>query len=146
MSGAAAALSIGSGVFGALGALRQGAAARAAGKFQQKVMKQQAASERSAARAEAEDLRISGSRARASSLARLGASGVDVSGSPLMVDEAFVRDVALQSARALHGGQVRGQRLEQQGKLARFAGNNARTASFFGAGSSLLSGLRGAIG
>lgn len=138
-------LSIGSGILGAIGAIQEGNAADKAGKFQQKVLDQQAASERDKAGAEAEDFRRGGSRARASSLARLAASGAAPEGSPLLVDAAFVKDIALGSSRVLQGGDVRGTRLEQQGVLARFEGRNAKSASRIRAGQSLLSGFSGAI-
>ena len=141
-----AALSIGGGILGAIGAIQEGKAADKAGKFQQKVLDQQAASERDVAGASAEDFRRSGSRKRASSIARLSGGGVAPEGSPLLVDEAFVKEIALGSGRLLHGGAVRGARLEEQGELARFQGRNAKAASRIKAGSSLLSGLSGAIG
>lgn len=138
-------LSIAGGFLGAFGAIQEGKAADRAGKFQQKVLDQQAASERDVSRADAEDFRRRGSRARASSISRLSASGAAVEGSPLLVDEAFVKDIALGSARILQGGEVRGTRLNQQGVLARFEGKNAKFASKIKAGQSLLSGFEGAI-
>ena len=137
-------LSIAGGFLGAVGALQAGKAADRAGKFQQAVLDQQAASERDVSRAVAEDFRRRGSRARASSIARLSASGAAVEGSPLLVDEAFVKDIALGSARILQGGEVRGTRLAQQGVLARFEGKAAKAASKIRAGQSLLTGFRGA--
>jgi hypothetical protein len=70
---------------------------------------------------------------------------VSPTGSPLLVDESFVKDIALGSARILQGGEVRGTRLTQQGELARFQGKNAKAASRIRAGQSLLSGFAGAI-
>lgn len=139
-------MSILSGILGAVGAIREGKAADRAAKFQAEVLDQQAASERNVAGAEAEGFRRRGSRARASSIARGGASGIDTQkGSPLLVDEAFVKDIALGSARVLQGGEVRGTRLEQQGVLSRFQGKNAKSASLFRAGQSILTGIQGAI-
>lgn len=145
MTALAGALSIGSGLLGAFGALKSGKAAAQAAKFQAKILEQQAASERDVSRAEAEDFRRRGSRARASSIARLSGTGAAIEGSPLLVDESFVKDIALGSARILQGGEVRGTRLGQQAVLSRFEGKAARTAGRIGAGASLLSGLRGAI-
>ncbi len=141
-----AAVFLAAGAVGAIGAIQQGQAAKASGDFQQGVLDQQAAGERDKAGADAEDFRSRGGRARASSLARLGASGAGATGSPLLVDEAFVKNIALGSARIAQGGDVRAQRLGQQGTLSAFQGRSARTGSFFSAGSSLLSGLGGAIG
>lgn len=139
IAGAASALS---GVVGAMGAIQQGRAAQQAANYQAEVQEQQAEYERQASAVEASDFRREGHRRRASSFARTGASGVSqTSGSPLMVDEAFVKDVALGSARILHGGEVRGTRLEQQAGLSRAEGKASRAAGGIRAGQSLLTGF-----
>ena len=141
---AGAGASVLSGVMGASGAAQQARAAQQAANFQAEVQEQQAQAERDRAAVEAQDFRREGSRARAASLARMGASGTVASeGSPLLVDEAFVKELALGSARIQHGGEVRGTRLDQQAELTRAEGRSARRAGGINAGASLLSGLSG---
>lgn len=142
MSGLAAfaALSGVSTGFQVLGNIQQGKAAQKAAEFQARVQEQQANAERQAAAAEAEDFRRRFSRRRAGNVARLGGSGVDIAGSPLLVFEDFEREAALQSSRLLNIGDVRATRLEQQADLTRAGGRSARRAGTLRAGQSLLSG------
>lgn len=143
MAAIAGILSVASGVLGAIGQQRQAEAQAQAAEFQAKTLEQRARSEREAAAAEAQDFRRQGSRARAASIARTGGSGVEAdTGSPLLVDEAFVKDVALGSSRIRHGGEVRGTRLDQQAGLSRSQAGFARQAGGIQAGTSLLSGFR----
>lgn len=133
------ALAVGGKVIGAVGAVQQGNANAAAADFNARIAAQQADAERDAAAAEARDYRRSESGKRAASRTARLASGVTMSGSSLLVDEAMVREAALGSARIVHGGAVRGHRLDQESALYRMNARNARTAGYLKAGSSLLS-------
>ena len=125
----------------AVGAIKQGQAAKQQGGLQARILTQQATSEREQAAGREEDFRRNQSRVLASRRAALGASGVDPStGSPLAVSEDFAGEVELQAQRIRAGGEVRGTRLEQQAALQRLSGRQAATAGFLRGGSLLLSG------
>lgn len=132
------AMSLFSGVFSALGAIAEGQAQKQAADFNAKVSEQRAISERNAAGVEASDFKRGEMRQVRAAQAARGAAGVTMAGSPLLVDEATVREVALGSSRIKHGGQVKGTRLEQDAELERMRGKAAETASYIRAGSSLL--------
>jgi hypothetical protein len=130
---------LGAGV-SAIGSISAGKAAQDAAEYNAKVAEQQAAQERDAAQAEASDYRRSERRGQASSRVARLASGVTMAGSPLLVDEAMAREIALGSARIGYGGSVNANRYENEAELERMSGDAAATASYFRAGTSLLSG------
>ena len=106
------------------------------------VQNQQAQREREIAAAQENDFRRDQSRLMSARRAALGGSGVESNtGSPLFASEDFAGETKLQSLRILSGGEASATRLQQQALLTTAAGNSARTASFFKAGSSLLGGL-----
>jgi hypothetical protein len=74
-------------------------------------------------------------------VAAQGATGVTGEGSPLMVDENTVRQVALGAARTLQGGDLRASRLQDDATLKKMQGDNAVTSSYLDAGSSLLTSV-----
>jgi hypothetical protein len=74
-------------------------------------------------------------------LAAQAGTGVTQEGSPLLVDEATVREIALASARKLHGGSVRASRLEDDASLQGMKADYAETAGYLNAGKSLMSGF-----
>ena len=129
---------IGGGVMSAAGSIQKGQAAQEAANYNAAVAAQRAAEERDSAAAATQDYVRKGSDTLASATALRGATGVTSEGSPLMVDEATVRQVALGAARTLHGGELRANRLEDDAKLQKMKGENAVTASYLDAGSSLL--------
>ena len=129
-----------SSALGAMGQIAAGKATKKAADYNAKVAEQQAAQERDAAQAEASDYRRGERRGQAAGRAARLASGVTFAGSPLLVDEATSREIALGSARLGYGGSVRANRLENEAELERMGGQAAQTASYFQAGSSLLSG------
>ena len=69
-----------------------------------------------------------------------GESGVDMVGSPLLVQENTVKQGELDSLAIRYGGDVEAARQRSQANLYRMQGNNAQVSSYFGAGSSLLTG------
>ncbi len=119
---------------------------------QAKVDREQAAREKLVASQQEGDFRLRQSRAASSIRAAAGARGVQVDvGSILLSAEDFARQTEMQALRIREGGEVRSTRLEQQADLLtsqagsiRSLGSSrasaARTAGFFGAGTSLLSG------
>lgn len=132
---------------GAAGSIAQGQAQQDAAEYNQRVLKMQADQEREAANAEALDYKRQEHRKLASAQAARGAAGVAVgSGSPLLVDEATVREIALGTSRISYGGNVKRSNLLNEAELERVKGENAMTAAYWGAGSSLLSGFSSIYG
>jgi hypothetical protein len=132
---------IGSTVFGAVGSIQSAGAERDAAEFNAKVTEQQAKAEREAADAEAADYRRGEMRKVSAARAMRGATGVTMAGSPLLIDESTVREVALGSARIGHAGSTRSWRLRQEAELERMRGRKAMQAGYWRAGKSLLSGF-----
>ncbi len=139
--GIAGALLLASGAISAVGAIREGNAAKAQADLQADVLKQQATQSRLQASANEQDFRARQSRAQATRRAGQGASGTQQSsGSPLLVAQDFAGEAELQALRIRTGGEVKATRLEQSAQQKRFAGRNARTAGFIKGGSLLVSG------
>jgi hypothetical protein len=123
--------------------------------FNAAVANNRAASERDAAAAAAQDYTREGSRKLGAALALQGASGVTPEGSPLMVNSAMIREIALGKERTIFTGEKRARALQdeesllqassafsrQAGQVARQTGVTARDLSYLQAGGSLLSGV-----
>ena len=146
MSGIEAIFGLVGGIVSAMGAIQQGKAEAAAAEFNAKAAEQQAQAEREAAAAEASDFRRLEGRKVAMARAGRGATGVTMAGSPLLVDEATVREVAVGAARVSHAGAVRSNSLLNESDLYKMRADNARKASYFAAGTSLLGSLGGIFG
>ncbi|PDT71739.1 hypothetical protein CO683_00845 [Bradyrhizobium ottawaense] len=129
---------IGGSVLSGAGAIQKGQAAKQAADYNAAVDAQRAAEERDRAQADTQDYIRKGSNTVEAGRALRGVTGVTNEGSPLLVDEATVREVALGAARTLHGGELRASRLEDDAKLQKMKGEHAVTASYLDAGSSLL--------
>jgi hypothetical protein len=129
---------IGGGVLSAAGSIQKGQAAKQAADYNVAVDNQRAAEEQDQAQASTQDYIRKGSDTVESGKAMQGVTGVTSEGSPLMVDENTVRQVALGAARTLQGGEVRAGRLQDDATLQRMKGENAVTGSYLDAGSSLL--------
>lgn len=124
------------------GVLSAGNDARNQADFQAATLTQQATREREIATQEEIDLRRRNSRTAAAGRAAGGASGVDFStGTPLLAAADFAAEAELQALRIRSGGATSATRLRQQASLTSAAGKSAQTASFFQAGSSLLTGF-----
>jgi hypothetical protein len=134
----ALAAGIGGGVLSAAGSIKKGQAAQQAAEYNAAVDAQRAAEERDQANAATQDYIRKGSDTVESARALRGATGVTSEGSPLLVDENTVRQVALGAARTLHGGELRASRLEDDAKLQKMKGENAVIGSYLDAGGSLL--------
>lgn len=134
----ALAAGIGGGLMSAAGSIQKGQAAKQAADYNAAVDYQRAAEEKDQAGAQAQDYVRKGSDTVESAVAMQGASGVTGEGSPLLVDENTVRQVALGAARTLQGGDLRASRLKDDATLQKMKGDNAVTGSYLDAGSSLL--------
>lgn len=137
----ALAAGIGGGILGAAGSIQKGQAAKQAADYNVAVDNQRAVEEQDQAQAQTQDYIRKGSDTEASAVALQGATGVTGEGSPLMVDENTVRQVALGAARTLQGGQLRANRLKDDATLQQMKGDNAVTSSYLDAGSSLLTSV-----
>lgn len=128
-------------IFSAMGAKAQADAQADAAEYNAEVAEIEAASERSSAAAEAEDIRRSEGRKRSTALAQRGGSGVALTGTPLLIDADILGEIDLSSARIGHAGQLRATSLENQATLDRMQASNYRKAGSISAGASLLSGF-----
>ena len=124
----------------AAGSIKKGQATQQAATYNAEVDQQRAAEEKDQAAASTQDYIRKGSDTVESAVAAQGATGVTGEGSPLMVDENTVRQVALGAQRTLAGGDLRASRLQDDAKLQKMKGDAAITASYLDAGSSLLTG------
>lgn len=123
-----------------VGQLSQGAAAKGAADYNAQVATQQAQREREIANMEADEFAKRSRMIAGANRASRAAAGVRSEGAPLLVDEAMVNDALFSEEIIRSGGDARGVALEQEADLARYRGKAARTASYFGAGSTLLTG------
>lgn len=134
-------------VLSAAGAMQQAQAQAAAAEYNQKVLENQAKQRREAAGAEAKDYRRQEHRKLSAAQTARASTGVVLSaGSPLMIDEAAVREIALGSNRNIYQGQVEGTRLENEAELEGMKADYAKQAGYIAAGSSLLSGFGSIFG
>ena len=144
----AIALAVVSGVLGAISAIQQANAQAAAATFNAKVAEQRAAREEEAGKVEAEDTRRMSSRARATQIAFMAASGIEVSdpaGTPLLINEATFREQELTANRRQFARMIGAERLTQEAALKRMEASSFKTAGIIGAGTSLLGGFRQAF-
>lgn len=100
----------------------QAVAGYSASKQQAKTSEQMAASELKASKEDALRYRREQSARRANARAARGASGVDFTGSPLLVDQASLLEAMMGEKSILEGGQLRAMRLRQQAGLQEQAG------------------------
>lgn len=123
-----------------VGSLQKGEAEQNAANYRSAVAWQRAASEMDAADAESSDFMRRNKMQLSSARAARGGTGVTMEGSPMLVDEATVREIALGASRVRHAGVVKSQRLGQEAELEKMKGRAAKDASYLEAGQSLLGG------
>lgn len=128
-------------VMSAVGASNQAKAQAQAANYNAQQQEIAAAGERDAAAADAEDARRKGSAARATALAQRGASGVALSGTPLLVDEDVVSSIELDASRIAHRGEVSATQRENQAQLDRASARGYKKSGPISAGASLLGGI-----
>ena len=128
-------------VMSAAGAMQQANAQAAAAEYNAKVADNNAKAERDAAAANAEDQRRHGSAQRATSLATRGASGVQLAGTPLLIDSNLVGEIELGAGRIGQQGEAKAIRYQNQAELDRSTAKNYKKSGSLSAGASLLGGL-----
>ena len=75
-----------------------------------------------------------------------GDSGLSMEGSPLLVMEDSMKQGELDALAIRHGGNINVARVSSSGNLLRMQGQNAQTAGYINAGSTLLAGAGKAAG
>lgn len=148
-TGIASALGFAGTILSAMGSMQQAKAQQRAAEYNAKIADAEAHAEREAAGAEADDYRRKQRAARASATAERAASGIQLSGTPLLIDEDILGEIDLGAARIGHQGQTRATARENEASLERAkaknygkAGKLAMLTGFANAGSSLLGGAR----
>ena len=146
VKGGLTAVSVGSGVAGAAGQRYAGEASANAAEYNAAVDLQRAQREREASGLEASQFVKQQRRQLATARTGRLASGVTMSGSPLLVDEDTINEIAFNEALIRSGGETRATRLEQSAALSKSRAQSERTASYYRAGASLLNPLGNLMG
>ena len=120
--------------------VQQGNYAQQTGQYNQQVYQRQAAITTQNTAAQEEAQRRDAARRAGSNRAAVGASGIDLTGSPLDVLEANAQQEELDALTIRWNGRNQADSLDAQGSLAAAAGSNQQQASYIGAGSTLLLG------
>jgi hypothetical protein len=130
----------------AYGAYSQGQQQEQAAKTQQTAYNIQAQNARNAAQTQEDIARERDRHFLAEQRAAVGGGGLSTEGSPLEVMVASSQQAELDALRARYTGELEGSGLGYQGKIARYRGGQAATASYYKAGTSLLTGALSAAG
>lgn len=142
VKGGLAAASAGAGIIGAVGSISAGRSSAGAAEYNAAVNRQLA--ERARAEGDLEARQFAKDERRKLAVARTGrlASGVTMAGSPMMVDEDMINEIAFNEALIRSGGEVRATRAGQAAELQTARARSARTASYYRAGASALGTAR----
>lgn len=135
---AAAALTVASGVVSAAGAMAQGEAQANAAEYEGLVADRNAKIARNQAAVEQEDQRRENLRQLGAVRAAYGASGIEMSGSPLDVLSDTALEQELDVARIGYRGELKAIGEGDKANLARAEADNARSAGAIGAVGSVL--------
>ena len=100
----------------------------------------QAINERAASAEQEQDFRKKQSSELGKRRAAMGASGTEMTGTPLLAFGDYAAETELQAQRIRESGNLRGSRLEQEADLNRLAGKSAMQRGVFRAGAALLTG------
>lgn len=135
------ALTIGSTLLGVAGTLGAGQAQKNASEYNAKVQEQQAQITNDQAAAKASEIAMRTRQKQAGVRAASLESGLELSGSVNDVLDTVQTQGTLDAMTAIYDGTTRAQGLRQSAALERSKGKSAVTASYLGAGSSLLTGF-----
>ncbi|EDY8025133.1 hypothetical protein GPB28_001107 [Salmonella enterica] len=131
---------IGASVLAAGGAVYSGQQQKKMSNYQAAQAEADAEAAQSAARVEADRIRKAWRAQAAQANAALAASGVDTGeGTALRIQSGIVGDAEQDAFQTILTGNNQGARLNAQAQADRISGNNAATAGYINAGSSLLS-------
>jgi hypothetical protein len=123
------------------GSIAQGEAARKSQEFNAKVAENDAKAKMDQAAFQAQQIRDRGRKILGAQTAAASASGVSLSGSFLDVQGSTLASNELDALAAEYQGKVGANRSLAQAMMDRAEGENAQQASYWGAGSSLLTGI-----
>lgn len=140
----AAAAAVASAVVGAVSAVQQGKAAKAAANYNATLQEQQADLSRQTAAVEEQRQRLRAQRVMSAARASMGAAGVDLEGSPLMLMEESAADAEFDALAIRHAGETQAWRARAQAGLDRFEGKVASRRGYMAAGASILNGISSA--
>lgn len=129
-----------SSLMSAAGSLQQGKEEQATLDYNADVMRQGAQATREKAEFDETMHREKVRKLLSSQRAAYGAAGVDMAGSPLLVLEDTAAQGELEAKTIKHGGEVEASQKLNQAEIYETQGKNARSASIWKAGTSLLSG------
>lgn len=129
------------GLIGAGGTILEGEAANAGGKSEQMQLNQQAGQDRAASQVEATQIRRSARYAQSRALALAAASGAGAS-DPTVVNiiGGIAGEGEFQALSSLYTGEESARGKEFAGSIARKEGRTAKSASYFKAAGTVLSG------
>lgn len=128
-------------VAGGLGALSAGAAGSQAGKFNAQLAERDAIMAQQATAFELRSQRKRAQQFLGSERAKIGASGVNLEGSPLLTQSENAYELELDDLATQYSGSVAEARARSQAAQARMQGAAARRGGYFGAGTTLLTGV-----
>lgn len=125
----------------AISSMKQGESQHDWAEYQADQMRADAAADQGLARVQAKQIRAQGDRQRGSARAAMAASGINVDGigTPTIVDKGISQRSEHDAFLTLLGADDRARRTDQQAYGAELQGDQARSAGYMGAGSSLLS-------
>lgn len=136
------ALAVVGGIVGAIGALAQADAQSKAAQYNAQVAERNATAARAQAVSEGIDTVANNRRKLSSIRAAIGASGVDIAGSPLDVIGDSAIEGSLDVARVKYKGEVRAAGYDANAQLSRMEASSAKTAGYFNAAGKLLGGFQ----
>jgi hypothetical protein len=125
---------------GAAGSIQQGQAEQEAADYNADVARQSAQASLDKADYDETIHREKVRKLLSSQRAAYGAAGVDMAGSPLLVLEDTAAQGELDAKAIRYGGEVEAKQKLSQAEIYELTGKNAKTASYYKAGASLLSG------
>lgn len=132
---------IGASVLAAGGAVYSGQQQKKMSNYQAAQAEADAEASQKAARVEADRIRKAGARQAAAANAAMAASGVEAGeGTALRITSGITEDAEQDAYQTILNGVNSSNRLQAQAQADRISGNNAATAGYINAGSSLLSG------
>lgn len=125
----------------AVGQMQAGKSQEEWNKYNAEVSRQNAIAARQSAEYDAERTREAGEKLKARQRVLYAKSGVSLEGSPTDVILGTTEDIEMDAMAIIRRGLIAGQQYESQAALSEMQGSAARTSSYYGAGSSLLTGI-----